>query len=62
MMTGVGSAPLNNNRLEKNISMPSDSEWKWNIFPNWKNAGLAGKIDFHPPSILPKGDEKKKTE
>lgn len=62
MMTGVGSAPFNNNRLEKNISIPSDNEWKWNIFSNWKNADLAGKTDFHPPSIFPKGDEKKKTE
>lgn len=56
MMTGIGFALLNNNRLGKNISIPSNNKLKGNISSNWKNADLAGKIDFHPPSTLLKGD------
>lgn len=61
MMTEIGFALLNNNRLGKKI-IPVPSDNKWNTFSNWQNADLAGKIDFLPPSILPKGDEKVNTE
>lgn len=55
MVTATGLALLNNNRLEKYFNTITQ-QIKMSIFSNRRNADLAEKIDFHPPSILPKGD------